>query len=90
MVPKIVLSVYAVVSVVTFCAYFVDKRAAIAARRRIPERTLHGLELIGGWPGALAAQWCFRHKWRKGRFMAVVAGIVALHACGWAAWFYRG
>lgn len=58
----IVLAWYAAWSAATFGAYAWDKRAAINARRRVRERTLHALELAGGWPGALAAQRMLRHK----------------------------
>jgi len=78
---------YAVVSLVTFAAYGLDKRRAIRGRRRIPERTLHLLELLGGWPGALAGQTLFRHKRRKLSYMAVFAVIVVLHAAAWTAWY---
>ena len=44
---------YALVSIVTFVVYGFDKRRAVHGGRRVPERTLHGLELLGGWPGAL-------------------------------------
>jgi uncharacterized membrane protein YsdA (DUF1294 family) len=54
--------VYGAMSVVAFQAYLVDKRAAVRDRRRIPETTLHLLELLGGWPGALLAQRLIRHK----------------------------
>jgi uncharacterized membrane protein YsdA (DUF1294 family) len=84
---KIVLSIYAVMSLATFVAYGVDKRRAAYCRRRIPEKTLHFMELGCGWPGALAGQNVFRHKRRKGRFMAVFAVIVLLHAGLWyVAW----
>lgn len=82
-----IIAAYAAVSLVTFAAYGVDKRRAVAGRRRIPERTLHRLELLGGWPGALAGQALFRHKLRKFRYMAVFAAIVALHAAAWIAWY---
>ncbi len=61
--------VYAVVaSVFTFVAYGFDKSRAQKNLSRIPERTLHGLGLAGGWPGAWLAQRIFRHKTRKLRF----------------------
>jgi uncharacterized membrane protein YsdA (DUF1294 family) len=83
----VVLGVYAVASVVTFVAYGVDKRRAGRGGWRISERTLHGLELIGGWPGALAGQAVFRHKRRKAGFMVVFAGIALGHLAGWAVYF---
>ncbi|MEL7472166.1 MAG: DUF1294 domain-containing protein [Planctomycetota bacterium] len=58
-------------SVVSFAAYGLDKRAAIRGRRRIRERSLHLIDLIGGWPGGLAAQRVFRHKTRDVRFLCV-------------------
>lgn len=73
------LAVYAVASLVTFLAYGLDKRRAQRGGRRVPEATLHLLELCGGWPGALIAQQVFRHKRRKARYLVVFAAIAALH-----------
>ena len=49
----IVLGIYAAMSAVTFMAYGWDKRRARTGGRRVPERTLQTLALLGGWPGAL-------------------------------------
>lgn len=73
------LAVYAIASLVTFLAYGLDKRRAQRGGRRVPEATLHLLELCGGWPGALVAQQVFRHKRRKARYLVVFAAIAALH-----------
>ena len=89
MIWKLILAVYLVASVVTFAAYGVDKRRAVAGGRRIPERTLHWLELACGWPGALAGQQVFRHKRRKGRYMAVFAAIALVHLAAWGVWLSR-
>lgn len=78
--------VYAAMSLVTLIAYALDKRRAISRGRRIPERTLHLLELLGGWPGALIAQQAFRHKRRKGRYLAVFTLIVAIHIAAILLW----
>lgn len=51
--------------------YREDKRLAERQEWRIPEATLHFWELFCGWPGALFAQGCFHHKWKKLSFMAV-------------------
>lgn len=70
-VPVWVAGWYVLTSVITLVAYGVDKSAARAGRRRIREDTLHGLALLGGWPGALLAQQLLRHKSNKAAFRAV-------------------
>ena len=51
--------------------YGEDKRLAERQEWRIPEAALHFWELFCGWPGALFAQACFHHKWKKLSFMIV-------------------
>ena len=55
-------------SLITYAVYAADKTAARQGRRRVPERTLHLLALLGGWPGALLAQQRLHHKTRKPGF----------------------
>lgn len=62
---------YFIISVMTFIVYLVDKTAAQKNRWRIPEKTLHLLSLVGGWPGALLAQRLLRHKTQKISFQLV-------------------
>jgi uncharacterized membrane protein YsdA (DUF1294 family) len=81
-----VIGIYLLMSACAFAMYASDKRRAASGARRISEVTLHAIELIGGWPGALAAQRVFRHKRRKTSYMAVFWTIVAAHAVGWAWW----
>jgi uncharacterized membrane protein YsdA (DUF1294 family) len=76
-----VLSVYCVLSIVTFAVYGLDKAAAKNGRRRTPENTLHLLSLAGGWPGALVAQRLFRHKNRK-RSFRVAFWVTVAGNCG--------
>lgn len=69
----------------TFLAFGLDKRAALNERQRVPEKTLHVLSLLGGWPGGLLARPVFRHKTRKQPFSAIfwlviVINLVALGA----------
>lgn len=89
-VPLLVLALYAPMSVAAFVLYAVDKRAARRGAWRTPETTLHLLELGFGWPGALVAQRVLRHKNRKAAYQVVFWGIVALHAAGWAGWWWLG
>ncbi|MHC5004963.1 MAG: DUF1294 domain-containing protein [Planctomycetota bacterium] len=85
---RVVLILYAVMSVATFAAYGLDKRRAARGAWRVRERTLHLLELLGGVPGAVAAQRVLRHKTRKPGFLAVTWLIAASHVAGWAAWWF--
>ena len=71
-----IASGYVLVSIVTFVVYGFDKRRAVHGERREPERTLHGLEVVGGWPGALMGQMVFRHKPRKLSYMLVFLGVM--------------
>ena len=50
-------------------------RSAGSARRE--------LSILGGWPGALVAQQCFRHKTRKLSYQLVVWLIIAAHQLVW-------
>lgn len=62
---------YSILSGITFFTYALDKSFAVKGQRRIPETSLHIMELAGGWPGALVAQDLIRHKNRKTRFQIV-------------------
>jgi len=83
--PALVSYIYALASLFTFLVYAFDKSAAQNNRQRTPEKTLHLLALIGGWPGALAAQRMFRHKSIKAEFQSAfwLTVIVNSLALGW-------
>lgn len=66
-------------SVTTFILYGWDKRQARLDGWRVPEKRLHLLELVGGWPGAILGQQLLRHKSSKESFLRVFMGILALH-----------
>ena len=61
-VPLLVAVTYLGLSAVAYLMYYADKAAAGRGAQRTPEKVLHLLALLGGWPGALAAQQRFRHK----------------------------
>ncbi|KAH7123653.1 hypothetical protein B0J11DRAFT_436035 [Dendryphion nanum] len=65
-----------ILSSVTFLNYGYDKMQARNNEWRIRETSLHILELLGGWPGALAGQHFFQHKTRKTSFQFVFWTIV--------------
>lgn len=82
---------HGLMSLLTFAAYAVDKSAARHGARRVRERTLHLLALLGGWPGALLAQQLLRHKTVKPGFrlvfwFTVLSNVAAVWlALTWAA-----
>jgi uncharacterized membrane protein YsdA (DUF1294 family) len=84
---RIAILFYIAASLVTFIVYGWDKRCARRGKQRVRERTLHIMELLGGWPGALVAMRVFNHKRRKRSYMAMFIAIIALHVGLWIAWW---
>ena len=76
-------AIYATMSVITFIAFWLDKRAAQRAKQRTPEKMLLSLALCGGWPGALLAMKLCRHKTRKWLFKLGIPTIAGLHIALW-------
>ena len=73
------LGLVILISLLTFFCYGWDKWQAKRSGRRIPEKRLHWLSLLGGWPGALLGRQLFRHKTRKTGFTMVTWLIVTAH-----------
>jgi uncharacterized membrane protein YsdA (DUF1294 family)/cold shock CspA family protein len=80
--PLVVVGLYAVMSVLTFIAYAIDKSAAQNGRWRTKESTLHLFSILGGWPGAYYAQRKLRHKSKKTTFKTVYWVTVFLNLGG--------
>ena len=81
--------IYSVMSRSLIFAYDFDKSAAMNARWRTLEQSLHVFGLLGGWPGALIAEQLFRHKTNKSSYqvkfwvcVAVNLAELALYASG--------
>ena len=75
---------YAALSLVAFVTFAFDKsRAKRVGASRVPERTLHVLSGMGGFPGSMAAMWRLRHKNRKFGFVMVTIGLAGLHVGAW-------
>lgn len=83
--PLHILALYMAASIVAFFFYALDKSAARRNQWRTRESTLHLFALVGGWPGALAAQRLLRHKSAKASFQATFWATVALN-CGALGW----
>jgi uncharacterized membrane protein YsdA (DUF1294 family)/cold shock CspA family protein len=81
-VPGWVAALYAIASLVAFGLYVIDKSAAIANSWRVSESALLVVGLLGGWPGAIAAQQLLRHKSSKATFRSAFWGTVLLNVVG--------
>ena len=55
-------SYLAVLSIITFLLYYIDKRRAVRGKWRISEKVLLFLAFIGGAYGGYPAMLIFRHK----------------------------
>tara|TARA_Y100000310_G_scaffold261812_1_gene271295 strand:+ start:41 stop:424 length:384 start_codon:yes stop_codon:yes gene_type:complete len=84
---------YSVASLVSFLVYGWDKRLAMQHGEhviRVPERTLHILGLIGGWPGSFIAQQWLRHKSKKRSFIAVLWLTVIVNCSAvWSLYYFK-
>lgn len=67
------------VNAITFWEFVRDRRCARNKNWRTPEKTLHTLELLGGWPAAFLAQRWLRHKCSKGSYQMTFWMIVLLY-----------
>jgi uncharacterized membrane protein YsdA (DUF1294 family) len=66
------------INALAIIAFHHDKRMAQQRGRRIPERRLIGIALLGGSPGVLLARHRFRHKTRKQPFTAALYAVCLL------------
>jgi uncharacterized membrane protein YsdA (DUF1294 family)/cold shock CspA family protein len=76
LVPVVMTAAYILLSCLSYVTYALDKAAAGRGGQRTPEATLHLLDLLGGWPGALIAQQQFRHKTVKISFQSAFLATV--------------
>ena len=67
---KVLLIIYiAVMSLIAFAAFGLDKHKAQAGKWRTPEKTLFLLAIIGGGIGAFLGMQIFRHKTQHKQFV---------------------
>jgi len=67
-----VIRIYLItINIITFLVYGLDKKLAKEHRRRISEKSLLSLGIIGGALGGLIGMEVFRHKTKKGYFYIV-------------------
>ena len=65
-----------IISLLTFLMYGADKQKAKKHKWRIPEKTLLGLCIVGGFFGGLLGMQVFHHKTKHWNFYAI--NILAL------------
>ena len=82
----IVLLVYALICVIAFFAYGIDKSKARNGQWRTPEKTLLTLAFFGA-PGALLGMYIFRHKTKHLRFQILVPLFFVLHGAAWIGYY---
>lgn len=70
---------YAIMSIVTFFAYGIDKLKAKKGAWRIPEKTLLGLGALGGAFGGVLGMKKFRHKTRHNYFWVINYAAIVIH-----------
>ncbi|EOD5130460.1 DUF1294 domain-containing protein [Vibrio parahaemolyticus] len=85
----LLIPLYLVLSVFTYVMFAWDKQAAQEGGWRTSENTLHLLSLLGGWPGALFAQFQLRHKSRKQPFKFILWVTVVLNISAFV-WLVTG
>lgn len=78
-VPALLAVFYAVMSLITFAAYALDRIAAQAGGWQAREAGLHLMAFLCGWPGALLAQCAFSHKVRQAGFLTTFWITVTLN-----------
>ena len=85
--PWLILAAYLLaINLAVFTAFGMDKGRAQRSRRRIAEKDLLLLAVLGGTPGAYLGRRRFRHKTRKREFSVLLHLIAAmqLSILGWA------
>ena len=69
----------AVINLITFITYGIDKLKAKRGKSRISERVLLTMAAIGGSLGALVAMQVFSHKTQHAKFKYGIPALLILH-----------
>lgn len=73
-----IIVILTIINLIAFTVSGIDKYKARHKKRRIPERTLFLLGIIGGCPGLYISFFLFRHKTKHIKFMAGIPLIFIL------------
>lgn len=77
-ITQLLLIYLVIINLIAFFYFGWDKLCSQMNKRRISEKTLWGLSLIGGSLGALVGMNFFRHKTKKLSFQAGMAIILVI------------
>ena len=73
----IYISLLAIMSIISFVLYGIDKKKAIKGKERIKEKTLLFFTIMNGSIGAFFARFVFRHKTEKIYFyFTIYSGLI--------------
>ncbi|WP_375605517.1 DUF1294 domain-containing protein [Flavobacterium davisii] len=79
---KIFLPYLLAVNIISLFLFGIDKFLAIKDKRRIPEKDLLGMSLIGGAFGGLLGMFVFKHKTSKMSFIWRFAVVFIVNVVG--------
>lgn len=68
-----------VLSLITYVVFYFDKRRAVNGGKRVSEKNLLLLSLLGGAMGGLLAMKMHRHKTRKRLFTFLMPLFIVIH-----------
>ena len=69
-----------IINLIGFAAIFIDKRLAIAKKRRISEKALLTIAFIGGSYGVYIGMYTFRHKTKHKKFTITVPVFIIIQS----------
>lgn len=75
---KVVIVYLLIINLIGFVIFYVDKRKAIKHKRRVRERTLFIIAIIGGSLGTYFGMYNFRHKTKKLKFVVGIPLIIGI------------
>jgi uncharacterized membrane protein YsdA (DUF1294 family) len=78
--PWLLVNWLVAINLTTLFAFYEDKQSAIHKRRRVPEKTLIALALLGGAPATFISKRLFRHKTQDTAFNAWLYTLLAIQA----------
>jgi uncharacterized membrane protein YsdA (DUF1294 family) len=76
------------INILTLLIFAMDKQWSINKQRRVPEKTLWLLSLIGGSVGGIVAMEICRHKRQKIGFVVVMYLILVVQLIVGVYWYY--